>query len=108
MADFSKMKSPRRGLGAPPSFDEAATSLNAPEVAPVSFSTQIQATSHDTSRYVRKDGRSARKTHRTLAFATRVSPEFDAELREIADNKKLKLVELLEEMLIAYKQKFNV
>jgi len=54
--------------------------------------------------YVRRDGRSARKTHRIIAFATRVTPEFDNEVRDIADREGIKLVEVLENALAAYKQ----
>jgi len=39
MADFSKMK--RKGLGTPPSFDEAATSLNSSEIAPDPGTNQV-------------------------------------------------------------------
>ncbi|MBK4361702.1 hypothetical protein GWK90_05360 [Candidatus Hamiltonella defensa] len=99
MADFSKMK--RKGLGTPPSFDEAATSLNSSEIAP--DPRLIKKFS-----YVRRDARRTRKTNRTLPFATRVSPEFDAELRDIAEEKNLKLVELLEEMLSSYKKQNNL
>lgn len=93
MADVSKLK--RRSLGAPPPIEEASPNLQAPEIAPhpaVTASTP----------YHRKDGRSARKTNRTVPFATRVSPEFDARLRDIAERDDLKLVELLERALDAY------
>jgi len=99
MADFSKMK--RKGLGTPPSFDEAATSLNSSEIAP-------ETTLTEKFSYTRRDARSARKTNRTFPFATRVSPEFDAEFRDIAEEKNLKLVELLEEMLALYKKQNNL
>lgn len=97
MADVSKLKS-RNKLGAPPSMDEAATSLAAPEVAPA-----VQEVTQPL--YVRRDGRSARKTNRTLAFATRVTPEFDMMVRDIADKENLKIVEVLEEALEALKEK---
>ena len=50
----------------------------------------------------RIDGRSLRKSGRTLQFATRVSWEFDEKLREIAQRDGLKLVEVLERGLDAY------
>jgi hypothetical protein len=93
MADVSKLK--RRSLGAPPPIEEASPNLQAPEIAPLAA----------TQAYHRKDARSARKTNRTLAFATRVSPEFDASLRNIAERDGLKLVELLERALKAYESK---
>ena len=55
----------------------------------------------------RLDGRSLRKTGRTLQFATRVSWEFDDKLRRIAQRDGLKLVEVLEKSLDAYEQASN-
>jgi len=54
---------------------------------------------------MRRDGRALRRTNRTLPFATRVSPEFDNRLRDIAERDGLKLVELLERALDAYEAK---
>ena len=51
---------------------------------------------------MRRDGRSARRSGRTLQFATRVSPEFDNKLRVIAERDGKLLVEVLEEALEAY------
>jgi len=128
MADASKLKKrPRNSLGVPPGPDEVATSLNSPEIAPaveaaevvpesIAKEQAIPATSmpsgnHELASqesnavpYVRRDGRSARKTHRIIAFATRVTPEFDNEVRDIADREGIKLVEVLENALAAYKQ----
>jgi hypothetical protein len=50
----------------------------------------------------RLDGRSLRKSGRTLQLATRVSWEFDDKLRHIAQRDGLKLVEVLERGLDAY------
>ena len=50
----------------------------------------------------RIDGRSLRRTHRTVQFATRVSPEFDTRIRQIAMRDQLLLVEILERALDAY------
>jgi hypothetical protein len=91
MADLSKLKKSK--LGTPPSPDEASQNLTAPEVAPAAPQAEPRA---------RRDGRSARKTHRTLPFATRVSPDFDARLRDIAERDGLLLVEVLERALDAY------
>ena len=52
----------------------------------------------------RRDGRSARRSGRTLQFATRVSPEFDNRLRAIAEREGKLLVEVLEDALDAYEQ----
>lgn len=97
MVDVSKLKKGKSKLGTPPSMDEAATSLTAPEIAPAPID--------DHQPYIRRDGRSARKTNRTLAFATRVTPEFDEAIRDIADKENLKIVEVLEEALEALKEK---
>jgi hypothetical protein len=50
----------------------------------------------------RIDGRSLRKTGRTLQFATRVTEEFDDLLHKIAARDGLKLVEVLERGVAAY------
>ena len=116
MADASKLKTKRGrgGLGSPPGPDEVATSLNAPEIAPVASTAELDASHTETDSaqpenpqkdaevYTRRDGRSARKTNRTLAFAT---PAFDQEIRDIADREGLKLVEVLEKAVEAYKEK---
>jgi len=52
----------------------------------------------------RIDGRSLRRTGRTLQLATRVSWEFDDKLRRIAQRDGLKLVEVLERALDAYEE----
>lgn len=53
----------------------------------------------------RIDGRSLRKTDRTVPFASRVTPEFDEKLRRIAARDQLKLVEVLEKALALYEAK---
>jgi hypothetical protein len=98
MADLSKFKQARRSLGAPPSMEEASPNLSAPETAPLPSSLQGQAEPI----LRRRDARALRRTNRTLPFATRVSPEFDNRLRDIAERDGLKLVELLERALDAY------
>jgi hypothetical protein len=107
-------------LGAPPPLEEASQNLKAPEVAPVvapepatpppatvtplrkiqtAEKGQERATNHGRARL---DGRSLRKSGRTLQLATRVNWEFDDKLREIAQRDGLKLVEVLERGLAAY------
>jgi hypothetical protein len=94
MADVSKLKKAGR-LGPPPAADEASANLAAPEVAPA-------PTAPAPAPYRRRDGRSARRTNRTLTFATRVTPEFDERLRDIAERDGLMLVEVMERALEAY------
>jgi hypothetical protein len=101
MADVSKLK--RRSLGAPPPLEEASTNLRAPEVAPA---IQTPAATN-TAPMPRLDGRSARRTNRTLQFATRVTPEWDAELRALAQRDGLMLVEVLERALELYKKQLS-
>jgi len=90
MVDMSKLK--RRSLPPPPKPDEASPNLGAPEHAPVvpaSFTSRI-------------DGRSARRSNRTVQFATRVTAEFDNRIRAIATRDGLLLVEVMEQALEAY------
>jgi hypothetical protein len=106
MADVSKLK--RRRLGTPPP-DDIGTNFNSPEIAPA---TPVATAPHsqDTATGeipVKRDGRSARKTNRTLAFATRVTPDFDREARNIAEHEGILLVEVLERALQAYKDKMS-
>lgn len=108
MADVSKLK--RKGLGAPPPPNDYAKSLAAPEIAPAETvlptvnpgSGPVDA---EIKPYVRRDGRSARKTNRTLAFATRVTPEFDETIRTIAEEDGLYLSEVLEQAVEALLEK---
>jgi hypothetical protein len=99
MADLSKLKR-RNTLGDPPPIEEASQNLQTPEVA--AEVTPAVALPHE--EHHRIDGRSLRKTGRTVQFATRVSLEFDDKLRRIAQRDKLKLVEVLERALEAYEE----
>jgi hypothetical protein len=123
MANLSKLKR-RNTLGVPPPFDEASQNLQAPEIAPVVTAPVVTApavlsrveavpvripvgepqddTQPPRDAQYRIDGRSLRRTGRTLQLATRVSWEFDDKLRRIAQRDGLKLVEVLERALEAY------
>jgi hypothetical protein len=120
MADLSKLRR-RNTLGAPPPLEEASQNLQAPEISPVmeppaevprrttvpsqeAARTPEDATSQPPHQQPRIDGRSLRKTGRTLQLATRVSWEFDEKLRSIAQRDGLKLVEVLERALEAYEE----
>jgi len=94
MANFKSIRR-QRTLGAPPPLEEASLNLAAPEVAPVP-SPIIRGEGSTTSARRTPDGRSLRRSGRTLQFATRVSPEFDAKLRRIAEQDGLLLVEIME------------
>lgn len=101
MADVSKLKKlqgRRDELGAPPTLDEASTNLTAPEVAPVANPPP------QTPAAKKIDGRSARKTNRTMQFATRVTPEWDARIRALAQREGVLLVEILEKALDHYEK----
>lgn len=111
MADVSRFKKKRNALGSPPSLDEASANLREPEVAPAAFAvpslpdadrTPPPARERPEAPVRRLDGRSMRRTNRTVAFATRVSPDFDARIRDIALRDGLMLVEVLERALDAY------
>jgi len=104
MADFKSIRR-HRTLGAPPPLEEASLNLDAPEVAPFSAPVPIMARRGEgapTSARRAPDGRSLRRSGRTLQFATRVSPEFDAKLRHSAERDDLLLVEVLEKALELY------
>jgi hypothetical protein len=104
MADFKSIRR-QRTLGAPPPLEEASPNLNAPEVAPIA-SAAIMPTRRGegapSSAHRTPDGRSLRRSGRTLQFATRVSPEFDAKLRRIAERDRLLLVEVMERAVDLY------
>jgi len=95
MADLSKLRK-RTTLGEPPPLEEASTNLEAPEIAPVSHEPRRGRAAR------RIDGRSLRRTGRTVQFATRVSEEFDNKFRRIAQRDGLRFGELLERALAAY------
>jgi hypothetical protein len=111
MADLTKLKR-RSSLGDPPPLAEASPNLKAPETAPPqapdaakpvrSMTVVRPVNSWAGEGAPRRDGRSARRSGRTLQFATRVSPEFDNRLRSIAERDNKLLVEVLEEALEAY------
>jgi hypothetical protein len=109
MADLTKLKR-RSSLGAPPPLAEASANLEAPEtgppVPPVRRMTVVPAPASrgGEAGVPRRDGRSARRSGRTLQFATRVSPEFDNRLRAVAERDGKLLVEVLEDALEAYEQ----
>ena len=89
MPDFSKIKHTKKSrFGEAPSPEDNNNNLNAPEIAPA-----------------RKP---RNKTGRTVAFATKVTAEFDEEFRRIAFFGKMKKVELLEKALEAYKKANNI
>lgn len=96
MATFSKTR--RSTLGTPPPIEEASQNLLAPETAPPS----PEVFQESPKLRPRIDGRSLRKSHRTVQFATRVTPEFDEHIRFVALRDGLKLVEVLEKALEAY------
>jgi hypothetical protein len=116
MADLSKLKNRRTTLGAPPPIEEASPNLAAPEIAPAAAPLpepkapkiakakrgEGRGAPAPVSTHRKKDGRSLRRTNRTVQFATRVSPEFDARIRMIAERDGLLLVEVMEEALDAY------
>jgi len=110
MADASKLKGLRRsGLGVPPPQDEARTDLAPEPLRDASSSTgsataarQPRRTAAAAPQPGRMDGRTMRRSGRTVQFATRVSPEFDERIRQIAMREGMLLVEVLERALDAY------
>ena len=112
MADLSKLKR-KSSLGVPPPVSEASGNLDAPETAPHPIAPQADSVAVPLPRTSpartegegMRDGRSARRTGRTMQFATRVSVEFDDRLRAIAQRDGLMLVEVLERALDAYEKR---
>jgi hypothetical protein len=112
VADLTKLKR-RSSLGEPPTPAEASANLDAPETAPPTALEPVPparmsvvppaATRGEGG--LRRDGRSARRSGRTLQFATRVTPEFDDRLRSIAERDGKLLVEVLEDALDAYEER---
>jgi hypothetical protein len=96
MADMSKLKR-RNTLGSPPPVEEASQNLHAPEIPGTSIQSEL---SHERPRRI--DGRSLKKTGRTVQLSTKVRPEFDEKLRHIAQRDGLMMVEVLERALEAY------
>lgn len=97
MADLSKLK---RRLPPPPSEDEASTTLQEPETAPAPTPPAPSGTAKK-----KTDGRTLRKTGRTVQFATRVSEDFDRRFRHVAERDRLMFARLLELALEAYEKK---
>ena len=96
MADASKLKR-KTGLGKPPPLEEASRNLDQPEsVGDLIGSNPIERP------YQRSDGRSRRRSHRTLQLNLKVSSHFDQTLREIADKEHILLAEVLERALENY------
>jgi hypothetical protein len=130
MANFKNLRR-NKTLGAPPPLEEASPNLSAPETAPAPApppptsealpkpkpTVRKLPVAEPTEELVpdpirgqgrtHRDGRSLRRTGRTLQFATRVSPDFDARLRTIAENQGMLIVEVLEQALDAYEAKLR-
>ena len=113
MADATDAKVPRRGVR-PPSLNKGQTDWrgahgaerNGPElnVEIKSDPASSEATISNAPAVGRIDGRTLRRSGRTVQFATRVSPQFDERLRQIAVRDRLMLVEVLERALDAYER----
>jgi hypothetical protein len=112
MTDASALKALKKNrLGAPPTEEDASRNLDEPEAgpsvsaaasAPVAAAPARQVSSAETPSRI--DARSLRRTNRTLQFATRVSPEFDQRIRQIAAEEGKLLVEVMEQALAAYER----
>ena len=96
MADASQLK---RGLGTPPARDEARTDL-VPQPAPAAERARRPVA--DTTQRI--DARTLRRSGRTVHFATKVTPDFDYRVRQIAADTGKMLTEILEEALEAWER----
>jgi hypothetical protein len=100
MADISSLKNKKaRRLGPPPGVEEASNNLTAPEVAPAAPAAPARQ-----EEAPRIDARSLRRSNRTVQFATRVTPEWDARIRAAAQQHGLMLTEVLERALDAFER----
>ena len=82
------------------------TNLPSPPIDEVGENIHPRQPAIDLGNYERIDGRSLRRTGRTIQFNTRVTPVFDMRLRELAQRDHLSLAEVLERALSLYdKQK---
>ena len=98
MADASRLRS---GLGTPPARDEARTDL-IPQPTPATEPTRRPiACTVPTQRI---DARTLRRSGRTVHFATKVTPDFDNRMRQIAADTGKMLTEILEEALDAWER----
>jgi hypothetical protein len=111
MADAPKLGHRHRGgLGAPPPVEKSRIDLTASPQREQGLRAEGITNAVDppieAGRVppVRLDGRSMRRSGRTLQFATRVSPAFDERIRQIALRDGMLLVEVLEHALDAYEQ----
>lgn len=86
MAQFKQRQGPK--LPPPPPIEDASENLRAPETAPAPV----------------QDRRSLKATGRTYPFATRVHPDWHAELKQYAAARKLKIVDVLEQAFEALKK----
>lgn len=125
MANLGKLKGRPNRLGVPPSLEEASTNLLAPEVAPAApvaagpapvppAAAPVVAASAPAPEPVapqalpapRKartiDGRTLRRTNRYVQLNFKVTEEFDARLRALAQKQGILLVEVMERSLAVY------
>jgi hypothetical protein len=101
MADASKLKR----LGAPPSLEEARADL-VPEpqqsepfgttAAPAPRPVQTRQPEPEIDDYERVDGRTLRKTGRTIPFSTRLNMDTDRLIRRLAGRYGLLIAEVVE------------
>jgi hypothetical protein len=105
MADASKLKR-MSGLGSPPEPDEARADLLLPPAPAASEPTPVRDRRPDPPAVSmqRVDARTLRRSGRTVHFATKVTPEFDNRLRQIAADTGKMLTEILEEALAAWER----
>lgn len=106
MAEIQKRAKPRSPLGMPPSPAETRGNLLEPEVAPSSATTLAAKSQKRTQpkETGKVDGRTLRRTGRTVQFSTRVHPDFKTDIHRIAKATGKKYNEILEESLALYRQ----
>jgi hypothetical protein len=82
----------KKSLGTPPR--EPSRNLSAPENAPMS----------EDDEHGLPDMRMMNRSQRTIAFATKVKPSTARRINNLAISRRLRIVELLEDMVDVYEQ----
>lgn len=89
------------------SLKKRKTNLPPPPVNEVSENIHPKQAVNNAAGYERADARSFRRTGRTIQFNIRVTPEFDMQVRDIAQRERITLAEVLERAMAFYNQKAN-
>jgi hypothetical protein len=102
-ADVSKLFR-KKSLGSPPGMPEELSVLTAPETAPAAPPQVPTPVPPEPPARAFKDGRSLRRTGRTVQFSTRISEPCNERFRLVAERDGLMLAQLMELAVDAYER----